>query len=152
MSKFDKLLKKQIKKGEQFVNLIKTVINSMPDEHVHELITKLDAENEPYELHDPTPKLKNISELKDEQIIDIYDMSDIPDHIDELHIPDDKGNIIWMLKGKDEIRAFFENNQRLLDEENKLRYDLLEKLKKGEKLDDKTILTCGNNSENKNKD
>ena len=59
----------------------------------------------------------NVNDLNPLTVYEIEGFNDIDfNKTDELYIPDQSGNIIWSIKGKDQIREFFEDGERFMAE------------------------------------
>jgi hypothetical protein len=56
--------------------------------------------------------LNNINDVDINSIVDVEKFSDLPLDLDELHIPNQKGEIVFVLKGRDQIKEFFEDQEK----------------------------------------
>jgi hypothetical protein len=58
-------------------------------------------------------ELKNINDVDINSIVDVGSFSDLPLDLDELHIPNEKGEIIFVIKGRDQIKEFFNDQEEM---------------------------------------
>ncbi len=58
-------------------------------------------------------ELKNVNDVDINSIVDVSTFSDLPQDLDELHIPNDKGEIIFVIKGRDQIKEFFNDQEEM---------------------------------------
>lgn len=129
-----------------FLILVKQAIECMNDEQKVKFIKDLDKYEVPNNeipnnemANNETPNNKalenkseilHINDIPEEDILDIESYDDIPNDLEELHIADGKGNLIWTIIGKQQIKEFFDDREALLRDKDRIKSDYIERIKK----------------------
>lgn len=102
----------EVKELEQF---IKGAMDNMSD-------SELKTFEDNLRNHLPIPK--NISDLKENEFDYVDNYDDIDPEIEDLLIENDKGEVVWHIKGRDKIREFLDERRKTLNRlklENKIK-------------------------------
>jgi hypothetical protein len=98
----------------QFVSDMAKCIDSLTPEQRVEFMRNLEGKDiqqteEKKEIHESG--IKNLDELEDDQIIEIDSFEDLPADMDELHVANADGTVVWTVKGKKDIAEFLEHHK-----------------------------------------
>ncbi len=65
----------------------------------------------------------NLKDIDNTKIYECSEISDMPEDLNELHISNEKGDLIYTIEGRDKIKEFFQEQQDLKKELVKDRYE-----------------------------